>query len=1208
MKRKYIYSFVLSIFTFVVVMMSLTGCDKLSMHDDDCVAIMDSAALDMHNMDYASATQKLQRVLEHTGNKMHRMSADLLMMRISILLSKNKDFYDYRNDAEQCMLSLKEEAPYFSERRMVIWHYVQSSYYRISAFYFHLMRQDKEQQEVLDSLNAHPEWLDADSLNLTTRLEPRELMLSAQLVSVADQLADSGRYEQALDTLANVLHKINAHHLKYNNVAEDDTLTLTGYESDSPMSREMMWIHNPEIIAVPEWMATVREELSIVYGAMGDKQASNYNHNVFYDILDATRQDMHVEQRHDTLLLESRKLNLFILLFVIFAVVAIVFVVIATKRLTLGSKKKYEKLSKCLDICSRLADGDNAEEDVRKLFPDIEGEWTTFGDATTQKGKTELKMIKPFDRELLTLIQVFYRWFEQNTDYYVSQKEQQENVESEIYMQQRRMDENKRQHVERSTAISIVHGITPFLDRAIHQVEKGNDYVDYELLREYVEKINAYNDVLGHWVKVRQGSVTLNVENFSLAPLLDTLRKGHRSFDNKQITLSIAQSEDVVKADKALTLFMMNTLLDNARKYTPEGGRVSLNVESAEGYVEVSVEDSGSGLSDADKDMINNMKVYDSSQIGLGNDADGQIKKNKGFGFGLMNCRGIIEKYRKSGRLFDVCLFGVESELGKGSRFFFRLPKGVVRNFCLIMMFMFSINMSAQTYENYIDSVYDANVAGNYEAATHYAECVITKLNEAYRQQTGMSEPLMSLYNSGTQYAELQWYADGVDVDYVLITQLRNEVSLAALSLVDRELYRYNIEALLRMSKLMSQDPTIEEDCLKLKNANAGKNLILILSGIILFFSFAIYFLIYYRHTLLPVFNMRQLVEFLKRMFSADDEHLPRLLHEGVSSIHLADAVKVKLTNRSEYYDGEGNYNHDIPMAIEFEGEKHSLGSISLALHGSELTRAEHIIMELISKFTSIHVFFASIKVEQQANTLELLEDQRMSAEAEQQRLHVQNMVLDNCLSTIKHETMYYPNRILQLLEDEGGKVDISEVRDVLRYYREVFGLLSENANRQLSRGIVKLQKISIEDLAKYAKKSFERQNRKQMLPVDFVVTGKCENCVRGDIVLLQYMLDMLLSLVFEKKTSGKVELNFENSQGFIKFALSDSRIERSEEENAKLFYADSMYYDDKNDLLVGAQYLIVKQIIRDHDERLNHVGCRIYAEGNKVVFTLPKV
>ena len=54
-----------------------------------------------------------------------------------------------------------------------------------------------------------------------------------------------------------------------------------------------------------------------------------------------------------------------------------------------------------------------------------------------------------------------------------------------------------------------------------------------------------------------------------------------------------------------------------------------------------------------------------------------ELKENKGSGFGLMNCKGIIEKYKKTNELFRVCVFNVESELGKGSRFYFRLPSGV---------------------------------------------------------------------------------------------------------------------------------------------------------------------------------------------------------------------------------------------------------------------------------------------------------------------------------------------------------------------------------------------------------------------------------------------------------------------------------------------------------------------------------------------------
>ena len=48
--------------------------------------------------------------------------------------------------------------------------------------------------------------------------------------------------------------------------------------------------------------------------------------------------------------------------------------------------------------------------------------------------------------------------------------------------------------------------------------------------------------------------------------------KGRRAFEMKEQTLEIEPTHAMVKADRALTLFMINTLAENARKYTPEGG------------------------------------------------------------------------------------------------------------------------------------------------------------------------------------------------------------------------------------------------------------------------------------------------------------------------------------------------------------------------------------------------------------------------------------------------------------------------------------------------------------------------------------------------------------------------------------------------------------------------------------------------------------
>ena len=81
-----------------------------------------------------------------------------------------------------------------------------------------------------------------------------------------------------------------------------------------------------------------------------------------------------------------------------------------------------------------------------------------------------------------------------------------------------------------------------------------------------------------------------------------------------------------------------------------------------------------------------------------------------------------------------------------------------------------------------------------------------------------------------------------------------------------------------------------------------------------------------------------------------------------------------------------------------------------------------------------------------QLDNIEMADDELRRIEMESARLHVVNAVLDNCLSTLKHETMYYPSRIRQLV-DTG---DIRQMGEVTRYYRDLYGLLCEQAIHQL--------------------------------------------------------------------------------------------------------------------------------------------------------------
>ena len=136
--------------------------------------------------------------------------------------------------------------------------------------------------------------------------------------------------------------------------------------------------------------------------------------------------------------------------------------------------------------------------------------------------------------------------------------------------------------------------------------------------------------------------MSLNIEHFEVDDLFRMLAKGKRSFEMKRQTFEMMPTSAVVKADKALTLFMMNTLAENARKYTPEGGTVRVEAVEEADYVEIAVSDNGPGLSPEDIQHLLGEKVYDSQTIGLATAADVEaLRRQKGQGFGLMNCKEI---------------------------------------------------------------------------------------------------------------------------------------------------------------------------------------------------------------------------------------------------------------------------------------------------------------------------------------------------------------------------------------------------------------------------------------------------------------------------------------------------------------------------------------------------------------------------------------
>ena len=1137
-----------------------------------------------------------------------------------------------------------------------------------------------------------------------------------------------GRHEEALGQLTEALSYVNLHHEKYYHCL--DTLDrLKPYVPMATASTELKWINTEGIMTVPEWIARIREQLSVTYAALHMKPESDYNRNIYLDILDYTRQDKELESRYMALEEETAMLNALLALVLVGVALIVVLFVFLNKRWRVRNASYVEKLKRTLDICrcvtasvpsdaEDMADVVDAMVQVlrQKVLPLVgathteirlleegeeapekkEGMLLLNGSQGQHLGVWNLDTQDPLSKEdkmLLEVIAPYLSWTLENGLAMISLGDERRRLEQEQYVHERHLVENKRQNLLKRACLFIVTSITPYIDRVVNEVHKltSLDYLSdkdikeskYGYIGELIDRINEYNDILALWIKMRRGAVSLNIENFELNPLFEVLQKGRRNFEAKAQAFVVNRADVCVKADKALTLFMLNTLAENARKYTQPGGEIKVYATEAENYVEISVQDNGPGLSAEDVDCIMNGKVYDSSKIGLQTSTDaGVLKKNKGSGFGLMNCKGIIEKYRKTNALFQVCEFRIESRVGEGSRFFFRLPKGVRRSLgvCLLVLSsaLFGCGQSkgqsddigadsvrmAQVLDDSLineanrlaNHVYEANLEGRYHEAVAYADSSLACLNAHFMKYADFVAPLLQLVGEGTP-AEVEWFGANFDTDYYALLDVRNEAAVAYLALGELDAYRYNNRAYTSLYKQISLDDSLEEYCQRMRMSANNKIVAIVLCVGLLLVLWAGYYLLYLRHRLKHRYGLEQVLEINRRALAAPaycQEDLQGFVSGLVSNLHRelnelvaldswgmavsADAsrdlcfafsdtdseeelMKEEMTHcfhmKSSVWLAEAGIRC-MPLCVEAGGETRCVGVLAMRFSSRMEQEDDRLMLELVAGYVAILVYNAVELMAQKYRDIEVAQDEARRVLHEENQLHVQNLVLDNCLSTIKHETLYYPNRIRQILERlrkdmpyEEEVCQVEAIGELIGYYKDVFTILSSCAARQLEEVTFRRARVQADELAETAMRHFRRMTRKRSGNLQLKVDVRPLEMI-GDVVLLRFMLESLINEALSHPVDGLLELHIYQEGAFVRFDFIDRRRSLSQEELNHLFYPHlSRMQASAEDALTGTEYLVCKQIIRDHDEFAGRRGCRINAcnaegGGFMVWFTVP--
>ncbi|EDO11985.1 ATP-binding protein [Bacteroides ovatus] len=1135
--------------------------------------------------------------------------------------------------------------------------------------------------------------------------------IAGAYVSIGKYMNEHGRYTEALDTLAKALDCVNQHHMLYYHHAADTLDKLHVFVEGDTTYTGVPWIMQEDVRTVPEWISRIREQLSVSYAGLGMKYASDYNRNIYLDILNYTRQDKELESRYLSLEADSRQMTLVLSLVIVGLVLVVILWWFFNKRSKIRNQVDVERLQRILTLCRDITSS------IPMNVPLIQqGIDQLFGKGRLQleipeEGKAALVPLHRLNRDEKALVHVlepYIVWAADNEQMVEALSDERMQLEKQRYVYEQHIAGNKRQNLIKKACLGIVNGINPYIDRILNEVHKLTErgYIDnakikkekYQYIDELVTTINEYNDILALWIKMKQGTLSLNIETFSLNELFELLGKGRRAFEMKNQKLEIEPTTVMVKADRALTLFMINTLAENARKYTPEGGTIKVYARITEdAYVEISVEDNGRGISEEDVAHIIGEKVYDSRVIGMKNAADPEVlKENKGSGFGLMNCKGIIEKYKKTNDLFRGCVFDVESELGKGSRFYFRLPSGVRKAMgVLLLCLLLPLGMVSclhdpippmlqdgdsivvvmdSAYEDLLDvasdyanAAYFANVDENYELALQYIDSAMLFLNEHYEKYARPDRPhrYMKLVGEGTP-AEISWWNELFDSDYHVILDIRNEAAVAFLALKQLDAYSYNNSAFTDLYKLQGEDQTLEAYCRQLERSNTNKTVGIILCFVLLIVSLVGYYFLYMRKRLQNRLNLEQVLEINQKVFAASlvrpqeqenaealqreestlKEIPQRIVDEAFGSVNelltidrMGIAVYNETTHRLEYASrpgqempemveqcfSSGKYLSEqhlqaIPLMVEAGGEHQCVGVLYLERREGTEQETDRLLFELVARYVAIVVFNAVVKLATKYRDIESAHEETRRASWEDSMLHVQNMVLDNCLSTIKHETIYYPNKIKQIvgrlnaqnLSETEEREAVETMTELIEYYKGIFTILSSCASRQLEEVTFRRTVIPVQELLDAAGKYFKKliKNRPERIELEI---EPMEAKVIGDVNQLRFLLENLIDEALTVREDGVIRLQARKDNEYVRFLFTDTRREKSVEELNQLFYPNlaRMTSGEKGELR-GTEYLVCKQIIRDHDEFAGRRGCRINAEpaeggGFTVYFTIPR-
>jgi signal transduction histidine kinase len=181
-----------------------------------------------------------------------------------------------------------------------------------------------------------------------------------------------------------------------------------------------------------------------------------------------------------------------------------------------------------------------------------------------------------------------------------------------------------------------------------------------KVVERNADRLSTLTDDLLDQQRLESGRLKINPEKIKLQNIIKEVVEEVQPFiieKNQVLNIQVPDDLAPVRADKNRMTQVLLNLLNNASKFSPPSGSISLQVREISEMVEVQVSDSGIGIAKEDIDKL--FKPFPDIQ---------KTDYYKGTGLGLSICKGIIDLH--GGRIW------AESEGdGRGAKFTFTIPK-----------------------------------------------------------------------------------------------------------------------------------------------------------------------------------------------------------------------------------------------------------------------------------------------------------------------------------------------------------------------------------------------------------------------------------------------------------------------------------------------------------------------------------------------------